>query len=106
MVVSSTPEKIPHDHRSIVSVGSFDGVHRAHQQILQALVTKARDTGGRSVLVTFDPHPQNVLRPDHPLGLHGQLRLAPMARRSPCGGPLPGIHGHPRPGPAQVGSPP
>lgn len=41
----------------------------AHQRIIDTIVRKARAIGGRSVLVTFDPHPQNVLRPEKPLGI-------------------------------------
>ena len=47
---------------SIVSVGNFDGVHCAHQKVLAALVQRARETGAKSVAVTFDPHPTQVLR--------------------------------------------
>lgn len=50
------------DPRSVITVGSFDGVHRGHQEIIRYLVERARETGGRSVVVTFDPHPQEVLR--------------------------------------------
>lgn len=49
---------------TIVTVGNFDGVHRAHQAVLAEVVRRARDIGGKSVAVTFDPHPTRVLRPD------------------------------------------
>src|SRR5512135_2747177 len=49
---------------TIVSVGNFDGVHRAHQKVLEAVVERARTRGMRSVAVTFDPHPTRILRPD------------------------------------------
>ncbi|MBO4503946.1 MAG: hypothetical protein J5730_03935 [Bacteroidales bacterium] len=49
--------------RPVVAVGSFDGVHLGHRQILQRLVFCARERGVQSVVVTFDPHPQQVLRP-------------------------------------------
>ncbi len=48
----------------MVSVGNFDGVHRAHQAVLAEVVRRAREIGGRSMVVTFDPHPTRVLRPD------------------------------------------
>lgn len=47
-----------------VSVGNFDGVHLGHQEILAAVVERARRTGGLAAVVTFDPHPLKVLRPD------------------------------------------
>src|SRR5512146_379099 len=49
---------------TIASVGNFDGVHRAHQAVLAEVVQRARATGASSIVVTFDPHPMRVLRPD------------------------------------------
>jgi riboflavin kinase / FMN adenylyltransferase len=49
---------------SVVTVGNFDGVHRGHQALLTRLVTRARDLGVPAVVVTFDPHPVAVLRPE------------------------------------------
>ena len=49
---------------SIVTVGNFDGVHRAHQAVIAEVVGRARSTGTKAVAVTFDPHPTRVLRPD------------------------------------------
>lgn len=55
---------LPLDGRgSIVTLGSFDGVHRGHQQILLEIAGRARRTGRRSVLVTFHPHPLRIVRP-------------------------------------------
>jgi len=51
------------DRNSVVSVGSFDGVHRAHQEVIREVVRKTRERGGRGVLVTFEPHPKQVLGP-------------------------------------------
>jgi riboflavin kinase/FMN adenylyltransferase len=47
-----------------VTVGNFDGVHRGHQALVAAAVARARETGGLSVALTFDPHPARVLTPD------------------------------------------
>ena len=44
-------------HDTVVTVGTFDGVHRGHQDVLARLVDRAAKLGTRSVLVTFDPHP-------------------------------------------------
>ena len=49
---------------STVTVGSFDGVHRGHQAVLQEIDRRARAAGRSSVLVTFDPHPLEVVNPD------------------------------------------
>ncbi|HEY0971013.1 MAG TPA: bifunctional riboflavin kinase/FAD synthetase [Gemmatimonadales bacterium] len=54
----------PHVEGTFVTVGTFDGVHRGHQDVLARLVRGARERGLRSVLVTFDPHPLEVVRPE------------------------------------------
>src|SRR5215831_9564999 len=54
---------------TLVSVGNFDGVHRAHQCVLEQIVARARERGGKSVAVTFEPHPMRILRPDSALKL-------------------------------------
>jgi riboflavin kinase / FMN adenylyltransferase len=47
-----------------VTVGNFDGVHRGHQALVREAVTGARAASGTSVVLTFDPHPSQVLSPD------------------------------------------
>jgi riboflavin kinase/FMN adenylyltransferase len=49
---------------TILSVGNFDGVHRAHAQVLHTIVDRARKSGSKSVAVSFEPHPVRILRPD------------------------------------------
>jgi len=49
--------------RSIVTVGSFDGVHLGHRAVLGEIARRGREAGLRSVLVTFDPHPLEVVNP-------------------------------------------
>ena len=48
---------------SVATIGNFDGVHLGHQQILSAVVGEARARNARAVAVTFDPHPEQFLRP-------------------------------------------
>src|SRR5215472_17348965 len=63
-------EEIPDNFGStIVSVGNFDGVHRAHQLVLKDIAARAWERGAKSVAVTFDPHPSRILRPDSSLKL-------------------------------------
>ena len=50
--------------RTVLSVGNFDGVHRAHQHVLREVVRRARELGAVSLAVTFDPHPARILHPD------------------------------------------
>jgi riboflavin kinase/FMN adenylyltransferase len=54
---------------TLVSVGNFDGVHRAHAHVLHEIITRARQQGARAVAVTFEPHPTRILRPDSGLKL-------------------------------------
>ena len=58
-------EDIPADFSpTIVSIGNFDGVHRGHQHVLARMTERARELNARSLVVTFDPHPIRILRPD------------------------------------------
>ncbi len=56
---------LPLDDRPvIVTVGTFDGVHRGHWSVLEEIGARAAARAGRSVLVTFEPHPLRIVRPD------------------------------------------
>jgi riboflavin kinase/FMN adenylyltransferase len=61
---------------TFVSVGNFDGVHRAHAYVLREIVARARCAGDKAVAVTFEPHPARILRPDSGLKL-----LTPTAEK-------------------------
>jgi riboflavin kinase/FMN adenylyltransferase len=73
MNVYRSLEQLPDLGPTVVSVGNFDGVHRAHQHVLRANVQRARELGAKSVVVTFDPHPARILRPDPPKPLISTL---------------------------------
>ena len=65
--------------RCVVTIGVFDGVHRGHQRIIGRAVEKARELGVPSVVVTFDPHPIEVVRPgSHPPMLTGPRQKADL----------------------------
>jgi riboflavin kinase/FMN adenylyltransferase len=65
--------------RTVVTVGMYDGVHRGHQQLISAAVSRARALGRPCVLVTFDPHPSEVVRPgSHPAILTSLDRKAEL----------------------------
>lgn len=49
---------------TVLTVGNFDGLHRGHQAVLGQVVARARALGARSLLVTFDPHPLRIIRPE------------------------------------------
>ncbi|HET6214472.1 MAG TPA: bifunctional riboflavin kinase/FAD synthetase, partial [Micromonosporaceae bacterium] len=72
-------EAAPGWGRSVVTIGVFDGVHRGHQEIIGHVVKRAHDLGVHSVVVTFDPHPAEVVRPgSHPAVLTEQPRKAEL----------------------------
>ncbi|MFP3948035.1 MAG: bifunctional riboflavin kinase/FAD synthetase [Longimicrobiales bacterium] len=59
------PPGLPADGRgTVVTVGTFDGVHRGHQAVLREVCQRADSTGSRSVLLTFHPHPLRIVRPE------------------------------------------
>jgi riboflavin kinase/FMN adenylyltransferase len=55
-------ERVPH----ALTIGNFDGVHRGHQYLIQRVIDDARLRGVASLVVTFEPHPATILRPDVP----------------------------------------
>lgn len=65
MITARFSDVLPNDHATALTVGTFDGVHCGHRGILQRMQEVATANGERTVVVTFDPHPQVVLaRPD------------------------------------------
>ena len=52
---------LPHIASPVVTIGSFDGVHRGHADLLGYVTARAHEVGGESVVVTFSPHPREVL---------------------------------------------
>ena len=59
------PSGLPRDDRkAVVTIGMFDGVHRGHWEVLSEIRRRAEVVGGRSVLVTFHPHPLTIVRPE------------------------------------------
>jgi riboflavin kinase / FMN adenylyltransferase len=68
---------------SVVTIGVFDGVHRGHQTLIQRLVSEAHRTDRLSVVLTFFPHPDRVLR-----GLTGRYYLTTPEQRAEALGKL------------------
>lgn len=52
---------VKRDPNSIVTVGTFDGVHAGHRAIMDTVLKKAQKRKGRSVIITFDPHPREII---------------------------------------------
>ncbi|MCT4654728.1 MAG: bifunctional riboflavin kinase/FAD synthetase [Cohaesibacter sp.] len=57
---------------AVVAIGNFDGMHRGHQAVLEDALEEARALGVKAVMLTFEPHPRTVFRPDRPV-----FRLTP-----------------------------
>lgn len=69
-------EEVPADFGpSLVSIGNFDGIHRAHQAVLREVLQRARPHRAKAMAVTFDPHPTHILRPDKELKLLTPLSI-------------------------------
>jgi riboflavin kinase/FMN adenylyltransferase len=62
-------DSFPKNKGSVITIGTFDGLHIGHQKILQTVCDQARTQELQSVLLTFYPHPRRVLFPDQPLAL-------------------------------------
>lgn len=61
MQVHRQLENLPHFRNSIVTIGTFDGVHRGHQKIIQSLRDEASKIDGETVVITFHPHPRKIV---------------------------------------------
>ena len=61
-------DQIKYNERSVLTVGTFDGVHVGHQKIIAYLIERARQKEGVSVAVSFDPHPREIIA-GHPVAL-------------------------------------
>jgi len=72
MKVYNSIATLPPFNKAVVTIGTFDGVHLGHQQIIAQLRKEAQRISGETVLVTFDPHPRKIVSP-HPLQLINTL---------------------------------
>ncbi len=61
----------------VIAIGNFDGVHRGHQTVLNRALELSRDRGVPALVLTFEPHPRSVFRPDQPV-----FRLTPAPLRA------------------------
>ena len=61
MQVHRDLEQLPHFNNAVVTIGTFDGVHLGHQQIIAQLNEEAAKVNGETVIITFHPHPRKVV---------------------------------------------
>lgn len=54
---------VSRDLNTVLTVGTFDGVHEGHKVLIRAVVEKAKERSARSAIVTFDPHPRDIINP-------------------------------------------
>ncbi len=62
---------------SVITVGTFDGVHQGHRTLIETVVNKAKDRSARSVVISFDPHPRDIINP----GSQGIKQLTTIQER-------------------------
>jgi riboflavin kinase/FMN adenylyltransferase len=63
MQVYRNTDSLPDFHKAVLTIGTFDGVHTGHQQVITQMRKEAAAIQGESVIITFDPHPRIVLNP-------------------------------------------
>jgi riboflavin kinase/FMN adenylyltransferase len=56
--------RAPRWHQPVLALGNFDGLHRGHTKIIERIRRGAAERGGTSLVLTFDPHPPRIVRPD------------------------------------------
>jgi riboflavin kinase/FMN adenylyltransferase len=61
--------EVTHDDNTIITLGTFDGIHVGHRFIIEEVVKKASDLGGRSFLITYHPHPRKVISGQNQINL-------------------------------------
>lgn len=54
---------LPEFNNSVITIGTFDGVHKGHQKLIERINTLAAEQGGESIIITFHPHPRIVINP-------------------------------------------
>lgn len=57
-------QQLPLFKNAVITVGAFDGIHYGHRQIIRQLKEEAKRCNGESVIITFDPHPMQILSPE------------------------------------------
>jgi len=72
--LASVPESLK---GGVAAIGNFDGLHPGHRALIDLVVRQARDLQVPAVVVTFEPHPRTVFRPDHPV-----FRLTPLPAKA------------------------
>jgi riboflavin kinase / FMN adenylyltransferase len=64
MKIFDDVNNIPPFKNAVLTIGTFDGVHKGHQKIIAQLIDEAKKIDGETVIITFYPHPRQVIKPD------------------------------------------
>lgn len=54
-------DNLPKFNNAVATMGSFDGIHCGHRELLRRVINRAEEIAGESIVITFDPHPRYVL---------------------------------------------
>ncbi len=73
MQVHQHLDQLPRFENSVITIGTFDGVHKGHQKVIEALKEEAQKIQGQSVLITFHPHPRKIVNGNFSLQLLNTL---------------------------------
>ena len=73
MLVHRDINNLPRFKNAVITIGTFDGVHTGHLQIIKQLKQEAKEINGESVIITFDPHPRLVLSDESQIQLLNTL---------------------------------
>ena len=66
--------KVTYDKNTVVTLGTFDGIHAGHRKIIEEVVARSSFYGGRNFLITFDPHPRSIVSKDYKIQILSTLR--------------------------------
>ena len=64
MAIYNSLKEFPELQNTVLTIGTFDGVHLGHQKLFEILIEKAKTTNSETVVITFNPHPQHVVGKD------------------------------------------
>jgi riboflavin kinase / FMN adenylyltransferase len=62
MLVYRNTDHLPFFRNAVLTIGTFDGVHTGHQQVIAQMKKRAAEVGGETVIITFDPHPRTIVK--------------------------------------------
>ena len=65
--------KVVYDKNTVITLGTFDGIHAGHKKIIEEVVARSSFYGGRNFLITFDPHPRSIVSKDYKIQILSTL---------------------------------